>query len=80
LLQLLGYAMGSIVMYWGLLLLLVSPWMLILLLVMLINRVWSSITGKHEEWQWVQNWTESILSRVHPMLWAWLAWIPGVLI
>lgn len=47
--KLLGYAVGSIVMYWGLLLLFVAPWVLALLLVVLLNAVWNQITGKTDE-------------------------------
>jgi len=80
LLKLLGYAVGSVVMYWGLLLLLVSPWALALLLVTLMNAGWNQITGKTDEWKWFSNWTESVLQTVHRLKFDWLGWIPGMLI
>ncbi|HIK14182.1 MAG TPA: hypothetical protein IGS53_02600 [Leptolyngbyaceae cyanobacterium M33_DOE_097] len=80
LLKLLGYAIGSVVMYWGLLLLLVAPWALALLLVVLLNAGWNQITGKTDEWQWFLSWTESVMQVVHRLKFEWLGWIPGILI
>lgn len=80
LLKLLGYAFGSVVMYWGLLLLLVSPWALALLLVTLMNAVWNQITGKTDEWKWFPNWTEFVIQTVHRLKFDWIGWIPGILI
>ncbi len=80
LLKLLGYAVCSVVMYWGLVLLLVAPWMLALLLVVLINAVWNQITGKTDEWKWFLNWTEFAVQAVHRLKFEWVGWIPGILI
>lgn len=80
LLKLLGYAIGSVVMYWGLLLLLVAPWVLTLLLVVLLNAAWNQITGKTDEWNWFLQRTESVMRAVHRLKFEWIGWIPGILI
>jgi hypothetical protein len=80
LLKLLGYAVGSVVMYWGLLLLLVAPWMLALLLVLLLNAVWNQITRRTGEWKWFLHWTEFAVQAVHRLKFKWVGWIPGILI
>lgn len=80
LIKLLGYALGSVVMYWGILLLIVVPWLLMLLLVVLANAAWNQMTGKTEEWRWFIPWTESIGQAIHRLRFAWIAWIPGLLI
>ncbi|MGI0484728.1 hypothetical protein ACN4EK_04765 [Pantanalinema rosaneae CENA516] len=80
LLKLLGYAIGSIVMYWGLLFVLVAPWVSAVLLVVLINAAWNRITGKTDEWTWFLDWTESIVQMVHRLKAEWIGWIPGILI
>lgn len=80
LLKLLGYAIGSVVMYWGLLFVLVAPWVLAVLLVVLINGAWNHITGKTDEWKWFINWTESVAQTVHRFQFEWIGWIPGILI
>jgi hypothetical protein len=80
LLKLLGYAIGSVVMYWGLLFILVAPWVSILLLVVLINAAWNHITGKTDEWQWPLKWTESVAQIIHRLQVEWIGWIPGILI
>lgn len=80
LLKLIGHALGSIVMYWGLLLLLIAPWVLALLLVVLTNGVWNQITGKNEEWQWFGNWTSAIVDVINSLKFQWIGWIPGIII
>ena len=80
LLKLLGYAVGSVVMYWGLLFVLVAPWVSAVLLVVLINGAWNYITGKTDEWTWFINWTESVVQTVHRFQFEWIGWIPGILI
>jgi len=72
LLKLLGYAIGSVVMYWGLLLLLIAPWVLTLLLVVLLNAIWNQITGKSDEWNWVLQWTESVVQVIHQLKFEWI--------
>ncbi len=80
LLKLLGYAVGSVVMYWGLLILLIAPWMLALLLVVLLNAVWNQIMHKSDEWQWFLHWTEFVVQTVHRLKFEWVGWMPGILI
>lgn len=80
LLRLIGHALGSILMYWGLLLLLLTPWILALLLVIITNAVWNRITGKNEEWQWFANWTGAIVGVINSFKFQWIGWIPGLLI
>lgn len=80
LLKLLGYAVGSVVMYWGLLLLLLAPWVVILLLVALLNAVWNRITGKTDEWKWLLRGTEFMGQVVQQMKVEWVGWIAGLLI
>lgn len=80
LIQLLGYALGSVVMYWGVLLILVAPWALMLLFVLLANGVWNQITGKAEEWKWFLRWTESMVKAIHRLRFEWIGWIPGLVI
>lgn len=80
LLKLLGYAVGSVVMYWGLLLLLVAPWAFSLLVVVLSNAVWNQVTGKTDEWKWFFNWTEASVQAVHRLKFEWIGWLPGILI
>lgn len=78
--KLLGYAIGSVVMYWGVLFLVVASWMCLLLLVMLANSVWNRITGQTEEWQWFLHWTESISQSIHRLKMEWVVGMPGVFI
>ncbi|WP_259732457.1 hypothetical protein [Synechocystis sp. CS-94] len=80
LLRLMGYALGSIVMYWGFLLLLVVPWVLALLLIVFTNAVWNQITGKNDEWQWFANYTDTIIGVINSLKFQWIGWIPGILI
>jgi|GEM_PF-2280118 hypothetical protein len=80
LLKLLGYAIGSVVMYWGFLLLLVAPWLFMLLLVVLSNAVWNNITGQTEEWKWFLKGTEAVIQRIQRLEFEWVGWIPGILI
>ncbi|QHV00188.1 hypothetical protein [Synechocystis sp. CACIAM 05] len=80
LLKLMGHALGSIVMYWGLLLLLIAPWVLALPLVVITNGVWNQITGKNEEWQWFGNWTSAIVDVINSLKFQWIGWIPGIII
>lgn len=78
--KLLGYAVGSVVFYWGLLLFLIAPWLLALLLITLINFIWNQVTGKTDEWKWFMNWSVSTLETVHRLKFEWVGWIPGVFI
>jgi hypothetical protein len=80
LLKLLGYAVGSVVMYWGFLFILVVPWMSAVLLVALINGAWNRITGKTDEWRWFINWTESVAQTVNRFQLEWIGWAPSILI
>lgn len=80
LLKLLGYAIGSVVMYWGLLFVLVAPWVSAVLLTVLINEAWNYFTGKTDEWKWLINWTESMAQTVHRLQFEWIGWVPGILI
>jgi hypothetical protein len=80
LIKLLGYALGSVVMYWGVLLILVAPWALMLLVVVLANAMWNHITGKTEEWKWFLTWTEAMVQAIHRLRFEWMGWIPGLVI
>ena len=80
LIQLLGYALGSVVMYWGLLLLMAAPWLLMLVFVALANAVWNQITGQTEEWRWLLTGTESVMKAIQRLRFAWIGWIPGLAI
>ena len=80
LLKLLGYAIGSVVMYWGVLFVLLVPWLFGLLGVILSNAVWNQITGKAEEWKWFLHWTEAVIQTVQRLEFEWVGWIPGILI
>lgn len=80
LLKLLGYAIGSVVMYWGLLFVLVAPWVSTLVVIVLINAACNHITGKTDEWQWPLKWTEFVAQAIHRLQFEWIGWIPGILI
>lgn len=80
LLKLLGYAIGSVVMYWGLLFLLIAPWILALLLIVLINALWNHITGATEEWKWFMRGTDLAVQTLHQLKVEWIGWIPGLVI
>ncbi|WP_253188052.1 hypothetical protein [Leptolyngbya sp. 'hensonii'] len=79
-LKLLGHALGTVVMYWGLVLLLLAPWLLVLLLVLLTNQIWNRVTGREEEWTWFFDWTEAIMQRIHQIKFEWIGWLPGMAI
>ena len=79
-LKLLGYGVGSVVMYWGLLLLVLAFWLLALLLHTLANTAWNRITGKTDQWQGFLNWTESLSTLTQHPRFSWIGWTPGILI
>lgn len=79
-LKLLGYAVGSVLMYWGILLLLLSPWLLSVLLIMLVNYGWNKITGTNEEWKWFVNWSGTVIEAINRWEFKRIGWIPGILI
>lgn len=80
LLKLLGYGIGTVVMYWGVLFVLLVTWLFGVLGVMLGNAVWNRITGRAEEWKWFLNGTEAVIQRVQRLQFEWVGWIPGILI
>jgi hypothetical protein len=79
-LKLLGYALGSVVMYWGIVLFFVAAWLLGVILVMLVNQVWNKITGKYDEWKWFLDWFDAVGKLIHRFRIEWMGWIPGILI
>lgn len=79
-LKLLGYAVGSVVMYWGIILLLLGPLFLVVILTLLANQAWNKITGREEEWRWFVNGFESVMQFIDRLNFQWIGWIPGILI
>ncbi len=78
--KLLGYGVGSVLMYWGLLLLLIGPWVVLLVLIALTNSIWNHITGRTDEWTLMLKWAESLGQLVSRFKVEWIGWIPGTLI
>ncbi len=79
-LKLLGYAIGSVLMYWGIVLVLLGPVMVVVLLIVLVNQVWNKITGKDEEWKWFLDWFDAFMQMINRCKFEWLGWLPGILI
>lgn len=80
LLKLLGYPLGTIVMYWGFLFIVTAPWVILILLIALGNAVCNAITGKTEEPMWITAWMDQLVQWLDRLQLERFAWVLGVCI
>lgn len=79
-LKLLGNALGSVLMYWGVALFCLAFWFLGLFLRVLMEQAWRKLTGKPANWKGFLAWLQPITERLPPMKFAWFGWLPGIFI
>jgi hypothetical protein len=78
--KLLGYALASVLMYWGLLLLLLGPVMVVVVVTVLANQAWNRVTGRQDEWTWLADGLDRLSQAQHRFKFEWVGWLPGIVI
>ncbi|MDX2211681.1 MAG: hypothetical protein SFY66_00200 [Oculatellaceae cyanobacterium bins.114] len=79
-LKLLGCALGSVVMYWGVALLCFTPWLLAFALVVVSNQIWNKMTGRTEEWKWILGCFDGMGQMIQVFKIEWVGCLPALLI
>lgn len=79
-LKLLGNALGSVLMYWGVALFCIAFWFLGVFLRILLEYGWRKLTGQSVNWKWFFAWLKPIGERIPHIKFAWFGWLPGIFI
>ncbi len=72
--ELAGYALGSVVMYWGMGIAFVLLYVAIALADVLANRLWRKAAGVGGEFPWL----EAAGRATARLPWGWVGWLPGL--
>ena len=77
-LELLGNALGTVVMYWGAGMVLFCLWLLSALLSLAFNAGLQKITGQPRDWS--DGWFDGMQKAAQRLEFRWIGWLPGLLI